>query len=99
METRKSQGLIGFQCDLELRDQIVRAASPLTVSQFLRTALVEKLDRMGFEVSPRLAEAPSRLGKGGPKPKPPLPKAQASDISRRTEVRYQPKKRKPKSNL
>lgn len=59
--------LVGFQCDPALKAEIVAAASPLTVSQYLRSALVEKLRRDGFRVSVALAEAPSRLGKGGPK--------------------------------
>lgn len=59
--------LVGFQCDPALKAEIVAAASPLTVSQYLRSALVEKLRRDGFRVSLAMAEAPSRLGKGGPK--------------------------------
>lgn len=59
--------LVGFQCDPALKAEIIAAASPLTVSQYLRSALVEKLRRDGIRVSESLAEAPSRLGKGGPK--------------------------------
>ena len=59
--------LVGFQCDPALKAEIVSAASPLTVSQYLRSALVEKLRRDGYRVNESLAEAPSRLGKGRPK--------------------------------
>jgi len=59
--------LVGFQCDPALKAEIVAAATPATVSQYLRSALVEKLRADGFPVSDSLAEAPSRLGKGGPK--------------------------------
>ncbi|MEQ1854386.1 MAG: hypothetical protein ABMA01_22685 [Chthoniobacteraceae bacterium] len=61
--------LVGFQCDPALKAESVAAAAPLTVSQYLRSALVEKLQADGSCVSEALAKAPSRLGKGGPKKK------------------------------
>ena len=66
MRDRRGQRYVGFKCDPELRAQI-EAAADGNLSQFLRDALVTKLNEMGIGVDSRIAEAPSRLGKGGPK--------------------------------
>ena len=69
MPARENQQLVGFKCDPAFKAEIERAARPLSVSIFVREALIEKLRRMGIKVNAALAEAPSRAGKGGPKKK------------------------------
>ena len=68
MADRRDQVLIGFRCDPALREQIEAALKGAPLSQFLRDAVVERLGQMSLPVDPALAQAPSRLGKGGPKP-------------------------------
>jgi hypothetical protein len=69
MRQRNGQVLVGFKCDPILQDEIQQAAGGMPVSQFLRDAIVEKLECMKRPVDPMLANAPSRKGKGGPKKK------------------------------
>ena len=69
MVERRDQVLIGFRCDPALRDQIEAALAGAPISQFLRDAVVAKLESLNFPVDPQLATAPSRIGKGGPKPR------------------------------
>lgn len=58
---------MGFRCDPELRKKIEDAAGGDRISQFLRDAVVAKLEALNFDVDSALAKAPSRIGKGGPK--------------------------------
>ena len=58
---------VGFKCKPDFRTEIERAAHKNGLSQFLREAVIEHMARNGIKIDPRLAEAPSRLGKGGPK--------------------------------
>ena len=53
----------------ELNDGF-RQAGYSNRSQFIRDAIVEKLGRMGIEVTPEFAVAPDRIGKGGRRPGP-----------------------------
>jgi hypothetical protein len=69
VDSSRDQVLVGFRCDPELRGQIERALRGAPMSQFLREAVIEKLQTIIGPLDPRLAEAPSRLGKGGPKKK------------------------------
>jgi hypothetical protein len=45
-----------------------RRAGYTNRSQFIRDAIVEKLERLGLKIPRELAVAPQRLGKGGGKP-------------------------------
>jgi hypothetical protein len=67
--SRREQVLVGFRCDPELREQLELALRGTPMSQFLREAVIEKLATILGPLDPRLAKAPSRLGKGGPKPR------------------------------
>src|SRR5258708_280425 len=64
------------------------------LSQFVRLVLIAKLRALGIEVRERLADAPSRLGKGGPRKKDELPLAagpanrEVLKISDRKPARY-----------
>lgn len=69
MKERRGQVLVGFRCDPELRKKIEVAAGGDRISQFLRDAVVAKLETLQLGVDPALAQAPSRIGKGGPKPR------------------------------
>ncbi|MDR3405139.1 MAG: hypothetical protein P4L99_21775 [Chthoniobacter sp.] len=69
MPTRNDQVFIGFKCDPDFRDRVASAAGSMPLSQFIRDALIAKLKAMNIPVPANLAAAPSRLGKGGPKPK------------------------------
>lgn len=71
--SRREQVLVGFRCDPELREQLELALRGMPMSQFLREAVIEKLATIVGPLDPRLAKAPSRLGKGGPKPRRPAP--------------------------
>jgi len=70
MRERKGQVLVGFKCEPALQQEIFSAAKGAPVSQFLRDAIIEKLQAMQMNVDPALAQPRSRAGKGGPKPKP-----------------------------
>ena len=70
MRERKGQVLVGFKCESALQQEIFSAAKGAPVSQFLRDAIIEKLQAMQMNVDPALAHPRSRAGKGGPKPKP-----------------------------
>lgn len=71
MSTRGNQVFVGFKCDAAFRAQVT-AASRGEISQFVRDALIENLEAMGIRVDRALAEAPSRLRKGGPRKRTPL---------------------------
>ena len=58
--------MIGFKCEPELREEIFQAANG-NISQFLRDAILEKLQFLGIDVDPELFKAKSRKGVGGPK--------------------------------
>ena len=57
--------LVAFRCDPDLRAKIEEALGDFPMSQFLRDAVVAKLESMKIHVERELAKAPSRLGKGG----------------------------------
>lgn len=67
MTSRNGQVFIGFKCDTAFREEIARAAGNEPLSQFVRDALIERLRAMNITVPRALADAPSRLGKGGPR--------------------------------
>lgn len=72
METKRAEGrkqvLTWWDEELLTKIQLgMRMAGYSDRSRFIRDAVVEKLQRLGIEVNPSLAAAPSRLGKGGPK--------------------------------
>lgn len=68
MSARRDQVFVGFKCDPEFRAELERASGG-ALSQFVREALITKLQSMGIHVDESLASAPSRMGKGGPRKK------------------------------
>ena len=60
-------------------------------SQFIRDAIIEKLNRMGIETAPQLAAAPDRIGKGGrlstPAPRPAGKKPAGRPAAKRVPAR------------
>ena len=66
----ENQKMIGFWCEREFLELINRERGPLSLSQYIRQALLEKLKAVGVSVDPEIAMAPDRAGKGGRKAKP-----------------------------
>ena len=67
------QSFVGCYCDQSLIEALDAAVarSGVTRSLWLRKALLEELNRSGVKLPAKIIEPPSRLGKGGPKPKKP----------------------------
>ncbi|MDR0535566.1 MAG: ribbon-helix-helix domain-containing protein [Puniceicoccales bacterium] len=65
----KGQSFIGVPLDSELLGLLdeAREAAGENRAEFVRLAIVERLVKTGYRVNARLAKAPDRRGKGGPR--------------------------------
>src|ERR1044072_8253892 len=86
---RKVMVLVGCKCQQSLVDKIDAARGSLTRSQFVRTALFEKLQALGIQITDAEINPPDRKGIGGPKrgrrpdpPEPPRSSHNPSSIAR-----------------
>jgi len=65
----ENQKFVGCYMTPDFLVQIDQARGELSRSQFLRDAIFEKLDSLGFAIAREKVIAPDRTGKGGPKKK------------------------------
>ncbi|WP_193214953.1 hypothetical protein [Luteolibacter marinus] len=101
-ERTNTQKLITLHVDGRLFEAAEKCRRGSPRSQWIRDAILEKLQREGIEIPDEAAFAPDRSGKGGPKPKkvvemPPTQKvAEEHDgspsVSERKKVKYPKKK-------
>lgn len=69
LHDREKFKLVGCWCDKDFLAEIEKARGKVGRSQFVRDALVEKLEKMGIKIPRELTVAPDRAGVGGPKKK------------------------------
>ncbi len=61
----EGQTLVGFYCDAAFIKEMDAVRGYVSRSQFCRTAIREKLERMGVKVGLEMTYPPDRKGKGG----------------------------------
>jgi hypothetical protein len=67
-EHNENTKLLGFYANNDLVLKVDEACAGTPRSQFLREAVVEYMAKKGHPLPEHLKNAPSRAGKGGPKP-------------------------------
>lgn len=63
--------MIGVRVDNDLLAEIDRVRGAMTRSEFVRRATYNALKDSGSDLPPSAADAPDRVGKGGPKARDP----------------------------